>query len=115
MRNPAAIQGLASATNAVRITLDGREVEATPGERILAVAQREGITVPHLCHQDGLRAAGNCRACVVEIEGERFTRSVSVRIFWPACTVRQHDAASTRSPSISTTQARQLPAARRPS
>jgi formate dehydrogenase major subunit len=71
MRNPAAIQGLASATNAVRITLDGREVEATPGERILAVAQREGITVPHLCHQDGLRAAGNCRACVVEIEGER--------------------------------------------
>jgi formate dehydrogenase major subunit len=59
------------AAPAVRFTLDGREVEARAGETLLAVARREGIAVPHLCHKDGLEPAGNCRACVVEIEGER--------------------------------------------
>jgi formate dehydrogenase major subunit len=51
--------------------LDGRAVEAADGETILDVARREGIDVPHLCFKDGLAAAGNCRACVVEVEGER--------------------------------------------
>ncbi|HEX6363737.1 MAG TPA: molybdopterin-dependent oxidoreductase, partial [Albitalea sp.] len=55
----------------LRITIDGREVDAAPGERILEVARREGASIPTLCHQDGLRPAGNCRACVVEIQGER--------------------------------------------
>ena len=56
---------------AVRFTLDGRAVTARPGETLLAVARREGLAIPHLCHQDGLAPAGNCRACVVEIDGER--------------------------------------------
>jgi hypothetical protein len=41
-----------------------------PGETILA-AQRHGVEIPHLCYSDGLRPDGNCRACVVEIAGER--------------------------------------------
>lgn len=55
----------------VTFTLNGREVSAQPGESLLKVAQREGFDVPHLCYKDGLEAAGNCRACMVEIEGER--------------------------------------------
>ncbi|HEV8315585.1 MAG TPA: formate dehydrogenase subunit alpha [Burkholderiaceae bacterium] len=51
--------------------LDGRSVEAQAGETILTVAQREGIAIPHLCHKDGLEPAGNCRACMVEVNGER--------------------------------------------
>jgi formate dehydrogenase major subunit len=51
--------------------LDGRSVEAKAGETILTVAQREGIAIPHLCHKDGLEPAGNCRACMVEVNGER--------------------------------------------
>lgn len=56
-----------------RFMLDGREVEAAPGETIWTVAQREGTEIPHLCHrpQPGYRPDGNCRACVVEVEGER--------------------------------------------
>ncbi len=38
---------------------------------MLQAAQRCGRKIPHLCYQEGLRADGNCRACVVEIEGER--------------------------------------------
>jgi formate dehydrogenase major subunit len=51
--------------------LDGRSVEAKAGETILTVAQREGIAIPHLCHKDGLEPAGNCRACMVEVNCER--------------------------------------------
>ena len=59
------------ATASTRFELDGRTVEAAYGETILQVARREGIEIPHLCWRDGLRADGNCRACVVEIAGER--------------------------------------------
>jgi len=51
--------------------LDERQVDAQPGESILQAAQRHGVELPHLCHKDGLKPEGNCRACVVEIEGER--------------------------------------------
>jgi formate dehydrogenase major subunit len=57
----------------ITFTLDGREVTAEPGETIWQAARRHGTTIPHLCWHDGpaYRADGNCRACVVEVEGER--------------------------------------------
>src|SRR5258706_14498655 len=57
----------------IAFTLDGREVEAEPGETIWQVAQRNGTKIPHLCWHPapGYRADGNCRACMVEVEGER--------------------------------------------
>ncbi|MBA4741409.1 MAG: formate dehydrogenase subunit alpha [Azoarcus sp.] len=55
----------------VTFTLNGREVSGREDETILDVAKREGIPVPHLCYMDGLEAVGNCRSCMVEIEGER--------------------------------------------
>jgi formate dehydrogenase major subunit len=60
-------------TKTVRFTLDGREVQARPGETLWDVARREGDTLPHLCHRPraGYRPDGNCRACVVEVDGER--------------------------------------------
>jgi len=57
----------------ITFTLNDREVTATPGETIWQVAAREGTEIPHLCYspEPGYRADGNCRACMVEIEGER--------------------------------------------
>ena len=57
----------------IRFTLDGRAVEGAAGESIWQVAAREGVAIEHLCHRDapGYRADGNCRACMVEIRGER--------------------------------------------
>jgi len=54
-------------------TLDGREVEALPGETIWQAAHRHGTEIPHLCFKPapGYRPDGNCRACMVEVEGER--------------------------------------------
>ena len=58
-------------SDAIRFSLDGREIESRAGESLLQAAQRYGVDIPHLCWKDGLRADGNCRACVVEIAGER--------------------------------------------
>lgn len=62
---------MSTSTEGVRFTLDGQPLEARPGETILQAARRNGVAIPHLCYADGMRADGNCRACVVEIEGER--------------------------------------------
>ncbi len=57
----------------ITFTLNDREVTAAPDETIWQVAAREGTEIPHLCYspEPGYRADGNCRACMVEIEGER--------------------------------------------
>ncbi len=55
----------------INFTLDGEEVSAFADETILQTAKRHNKEIPHLCYMEGLRADGNCRACVVEIEGER--------------------------------------------
>ena len=51
--------------------LNGQPVTAAPGETLWDTAKRLGIEIPHLCHKPGYRPDGNCRACVVEIQGER--------------------------------------------
>ena len=55
----------------VNFSLNGQEVTGRANESILQVAKREGIDIPHLCFKEGLEAVGNCRACMVEIDGER--------------------------------------------
>ena len=55
----------------IAFTLDGRSIHAYDGETIFKAAKRHGIDIPHLCYKDGYRPDGNCRACVVEIKGER--------------------------------------------
>ena len=57
----------------VNFTLDGKEVSADAGLTIWEVANGRGLIIPHLCHKPapGYRPDGNCRACMVEVEGER--------------------------------------------
>ena len=55
----------------VEFRLNGKTVEAFDGESILSAAERAGVEIPRLCYKEGYRADGNCRACVVEVKGER--------------------------------------------
>ncbi|HFD13630.1 MAG TPA: formate dehydrogenase subunit alpha [Crenotrichaceae bacterium] len=55
----------------IEFTLNGIPVHAQNDETIIQAAKRSGVEIPHLCYSESLRADGNCRACVVEIEGER--------------------------------------------
>ncbi|OWU80848.1 formate dehydrogenase subunit alpha [Phaeobacter sp. 22II1-1F12B] len=65
----------------VRFTLDGQEIEAEQGLTIWEIANGRGLVIPHLCHKPapGYRPDGNCRACMVEIEGERTLAASCIR------------------------------------
>ena len=65
----------------ITFQLDGKQVEAKPGETIWQVAKRGGRDIPHLCYspEPDYRPDGNCRACMVEIEGERVLAASCLR------------------------------------
>ena len=55
----------------VEFTLDGEKITAFEDQTLIEIAKQHGKEIPHLCYKPGYRADGNCRACVVEIKGER--------------------------------------------
>lgn len=55
----------------VKAIIDGQEVRAQEGISILEAAAQIGIDIPTLCYSPDLSASGNCRICVVEVEGYR--------------------------------------------
>ena len=65
----------------VTFNLDGVDVTVAEGTTIWEAAKGQGTTIPHLCHKPatGYRADGNCRACMVEIEGERVLAASCIR------------------------------------
>jgi len=83
-------------TDKINIEIDGRVCEAAPGEMIIAVADREGISIPRFCYHKKLSIAANCRMCLVEAEagGRPFPKPV------PACAtpVSEGMKVQTRSP-----------------
>jgi formate dehydrogenase major subunit len=84
--------------NMIKFTLDGQEVDAPEGETIFRTARRYGIKLPHLCYSPmpGYRPDGNCRVCMVEIEGERVLAASCIRTPTPGMKVKtQTDRAKT--------------------
>ncbi len=65
----------------ITFTLDGQTVEAEKGMTIWEVANGRALVIPHLCHkpEPGYRSDGNCRACMVAIEGERTLAASCIR------------------------------------
>jgi len=70
---PQNLDGITTETQGLAFELDGERVVARAGESLWDVARRVGTAIPHLCHrpEPGYRPDGNCRVCMVEIEGER--------------------------------------------
>ena len=71
----------------IAFELNGETVNAFDGETILQAAKRCHVEIPHLCFMEGMRADGNCRACMVEIEGERVLQPSCVRAPTPGMKV----------------------------
>lgn len=71
----------ASQTNTVTFSLDGKDVTVPEGTSIWDAANGQGFVIPHLCHKPAksYRPDGNCRACVVEVEGERTLAASCIR------------------------------------
>ena len=55
----------------VKLTIDGKEVEIEKGSTVLQAARKANIDIPTLCFLKEINAAGDCRMCLVEIEGRR--------------------------------------------
>jgi formate dehydrogenase major subunit len=74
----------------VEFILDGQTVYAGKGQSIWEVANGQGLKIPHLCHKPkpGYRPDGNCRACMVEIEGERTLAASCIREPQPGMVVK---------------------------
>jgi NADH-quinone oxidoreductase subunit G len=53
-----------------KLTIDGREVEVQPGTNLIEAARTAGIEVPYFCYHPYLTVVGQCRICMVEIEGQ---------------------------------------------
>jgi len=66
----------------ITFTLDGKTVDARAGETIWQAARRHGVEIPHLCYapEPDYRPDGNCRACMVEVEGERVLAPSCLRV-----------------------------------
>ena len=71
-------------------TIDGREIDIRAGETIFRAAERCGTSLPHLCYSPapGYRPDGNCRICMVEIEGERVLAASCIRTPAPGMKVK---------------------------
>jgi NADH-quinone oxidoreductase subunit G len=63
----------------MEITIDDKPIEVREGEKLLQAALRHGIEIPHFCYHPNLSIAGNCRMCLVKLEG--------VPKLMPACNV----------------------------
>ena len=79
----------------IGFSLNGEKIEAFEGETIIQAAQRNGVEIPHLCYKDGMRPDGNCRACVVEIKGERVLAPSCCRAPTPDMEVQSDSARAT--------------------
>jgi NADH-quinone oxidoreductase subunit G len=67
----------------VKLTIDGKPVEADRGELLIKVAQEHGVYIPRFCWHERMKPVGMCRMCLVEVEG--------IRGLPPSCTMQVAD------------------------
>ena len=60
----------------ILLQIDGNEIRASEGMTVLEAAQNAGISIPTLCHHEGLEPFGGCRICIVEVEVNGWTKRV---------------------------------------
>src|SRR3954468_25068337 len=90
--------GEGKAPTAQTFFMDDKEIDIREGETIFRAGRRHDIKLPHLCYspQPGYRPDGNCRVCMVEIEGERVLAASCLRTPSPGMKVKtQTDRAKT--------------------
>ena len=72
----------------VRLSIDGKMIDAPEGARLLDVARQNGMVIPTLCYHRDLTPSGNCRICVVEVQGQRFLQAACVTNVWEGMVVQ---------------------------
>ena len=97
---PVRRKAAANGSTGVAFTLNGTAMTARDDETILQAADRHGVEIPRLCYKDGYRPDGNCRVCMVEIEGER--------VLAPSCCRRPSEGMTVTSTSARAVKSQRL-------
>lgn len=84
----------------IKLTIDGKEVEANEGITVLQAAKQIGIDIPTLCFLKDVNQAGECRICIVEIEGRRG--------FIPSCRTIVEEGMKIKTNTIELNEARRI-------
>lgn len=84
----------------IKLTIDGKEVEVDRGTTVLQAARKANIDIPTLCFLKEINAAGDCRMCIVEIEGRRG--------FVPSCITMAEDQMVVRTDTPELNQSRRI-------
>src|SRR5580692_517112 len=79
---------LTDVKTSVTVTVNGRSLEAAPGELVIEAAERAGHYVPRFCYHPRMETVGMCRMCLVEVDGPRGPT------LQPACYIRVNDGMS---------------------
>jgi NADH-quinone oxidoreductase subunit G/NADP-reducing hydrogenase subunit HndD len=79
----------------IPIEVNGKTIEAKPGEMLLETLRRHGIHVPTLCHLKDLAPSGACRMCVVEVEGRPALAPSCALPVTPGLKIRTHSPRAT--------------------
>jgi len=85
----------------VKITIDGREIEAAEGELVIAAAERHGTYIPRFCWHPRMTPVGMCRMCLVEIDTGRGPA------LQPSCMIPVSDGMSVSTDSETTKKAQE--------
>jgi formate dehydrogenase major subunit/formate dehydrogenase alpha subunit len=72
----------------IQIKINDRVIDTIEGQTILEVARANGIKIPTLCYHRDLSPTGNCRICVVEVEGQRFLNAACTTNIWNGMVVK---------------------------
>ncbi len=52
----------------IKLTINGKQIEAKPGQKIIEAAKEHGFKIPHLCYHGQIGSIGSCRICLVEVK-----------------------------------------------
>lgn len=74
----------------IKLVIDNKPIEALPGQSLLSAAREHGIHIPTLCYHRDLTPTGNCRICVVEVQGQRFLQAACATTVWDGMQVQTH-------------------------
>src|SRR6476659_145247 len=91
---------VAANAETIDFKLNGETVSAFAGETIIQAAKRQRVDIPRLCYKEGYRPDGNCRACVVEIAGERTLAPSCCRNVTPGLDVKTNSDRARKSQSM---------------
>lgn len=80
----------AQGKNKVQLTINGKRKQVDAGTTLLEAAQAMQLEIPHLCYSEEQGQAGNCRACMVEVQGERTLAAACCRKVTEGMVVHTH-------------------------